>query len=122
MKPRPHHRLGYLSQEIETARSTLRAQFPHRFFIAESFSNMCWMSLDQLRPLEQTEHNDLIASLFHRVTHFLAESLVDCERGAVSAARTLIRAAYETLFYIGAILNGKLTFKELERDKAPAVT
>lgn len=101
--------LGFLSPDLDNWRANVRKGFPERFGLLDEINvvvQRCLADLGKLppRPDDDPRGRLLTCALWTRQLHLFQGTVINLERGMVANARTLMRSAFETLFFVGASL------------------
>lgn len=114
---------GFLSAEIDVYRSRYRRAFRKSFDACQKASDLATQRLFEagLTRFDGVEHAHVVTSIafWMRCVSTCQATVLLLERGMVPEAQTLIRTAYEFLFFSVAVLNDPGGIRELGARRQP---
>ena len=110
--------VGFLGDDLDGWRDTVRAEFPESFAIADRMNRMGMRMIHEFPDSELPENRVLAISSFYRALQSFQSAILLSERGALAEARALARLCCEAVIVTGGLLKVEGTLEKLHEDHA----
>lgn len=94
---------GYLSTNLAVSIANLRRDFAPWFDVAERFNALAMRTLPNVKAATNNNQQVVAATLYGRALTSYQAALLLAERGLIADARTVVRAAAETVIVLSAV-------------------
>lgn len=94
---------GFLSTNLAVSIANLRRDFAPWFGVAEGFNALAMRALPNVKAATDSNQQVVAAALYGRALTSYQAAFLLAERGLISDARTVVRAAAETVIILSAV-------------------
>lgn len=94
---------GFLSASLAVSIANLRRDFAPWFGVAEGLNGLAMRALSNVTPATDSNQQVVAAALYGRALTSFQAALLLAERGMIADARTVVRAAAETVIVLSAV-------------------
>jgi len=110
--------VGFLGDDLDGWRDTVRAEFPESFAIADRMNRMGMRMIQEFPEGKFPEARVLAVAGFYRALQSFQSAILISERGALAEARALSRLCCEAVIVTGGLLKVEGTVTKLHEDHA----
>lgn len=110
--------VGFLGDDLDDWRDTVRAEFPLSFSIADRMNRMGMRMIHDFPDGDLAEARVLAIAGFYRALQSFQSAILLAERGALAEARSLARLCCEAVIVTGGMLKVEGTVEKLHEDHA----
>lgn len=110
--------VGFLGDDLDSWRDSVRAEFPASFAIADRMNRIGMRMIHEFPDGELPEHMVLAIAAFYRALQSFQSAILLSERGALAEARALARLCCEAVIVTGGLLKVEGTLEKLHEDHA----
>jgi hypothetical protein len=96
---------GFIDSSIQLWISKFHQNHSDLFSIAEKTNELCQKNMYVIDAHNKDPQELVIACLYIRILSNFQSIIILCERGMMPEARIILRAMYEAVFILGAIIN-----------------
>ena len=110
--------VGFLGDDLDPWRDTVRAEFPESFAIADRMNRIGMRMIHEFPEGEFPEARALAIAGFYRALQSFQAAILLAERGAMAEARAMARLCCEAVIVTGGLLKVDGTVEKLHEDHA----